>query len=280
MTEFRIRCGDALHRVVWTGEQYLAPDHDETAQVLDAIAGQSAKCEHVARAANDALLSGDFRCTNDKLGKHVREQAIASAERYLESAELPFDCRSAVALRWVVAGSIPRSHDHNAEPMADRRWLQGCTATRKVMGLAKYASTCCAQERTVHGSNLSHGYRMHFAHDGATAAVALSDAYDRVVLWRTCLSGKSSYNHALSATLSGWGALAMDNRSASGKEAALANFVALLLYAWKKRTMTVMTFDARGTVKHRPDGWLESWAVSSQIHLPNPPHPSVLRGVQ
>jgi hypothetical protein len=270
MTEFRIRCGDALHRVVWTGEQYLAPDHDETAQVLDAIAGQSAKCEHVARDANDALLSGDFRCTNDKLGKHVREQAIASAERYLESAELPFDCRSAVALRWSVAGTmvetvetIPRSHE-NAKPMADRRRLQGCTATRKVMGLAKWASDGCAQERRIHG------YHMHFAHDGATAAIALSDAWNRVVLWRTHLSGKSPYTNALSATLSGWGALAMDNRSASGKEAALANFVALLLYAWEKRTMTV---------KHRPDGWLESWAVSSQIHLPNPPHPSVLRGV-
>jgi len=280
MTEFRIRCGDALHRVVWTGEQYLAPDHDETAQVLDAIAGRSAKCEHIAGHANEGRLSGDFRCANDKLSKHVREQAIASAERYLESAELPFDCRSAVALRWVVAGSgaiaIPRSHDHNAEPMADRRRLQGCTATRKVMGLAKCASKyASAEDRSKCG-----GYSMHFAHDGATAAIALSDAYDRVVLWRTCLSGKSSYNHALSATLSGWGALAMDNRSASGKVAALANFVALLLYAWEKRTKTVMTFDARGTVKHRPDGWLESWAVSSQIHLPNPPDPSVLRGVQ
>jgi hypothetical protein len=229
-TEWKLRCTTGMHRVVFEDGHYTAPDHDEAAQVLDAIADNESRCVQAARIANQALTTGWVPTLSGPLVKHVQATAITIAERYLATAELPFPAEQMVALRWALPDEVG-----SMGPCDDRWLIQRELGARKCLGeVHEHVRRCWDASRRGEFSGL--GYGLTVRRSGSVAVVALYDAYDRVVLWRTDAHDGSRHNHIIKATACKWGAMATDKRLAQGMQTVmLANFVAGLLAAWRNR---------------------------------------------
>jgi hypothetical protein len=223
--EFRIRCsGNRLHRVVFDGVRYVAPDHGPDERMLDSFTGRHALCESVAASATAALDTGVIHCHNDAIARHARQQAKIAADKVLRSVELPVPAETAVALVWTTLtdrntlaqqpGTVNR-HVINSEPTA-----------RSLMGRAIQHYRACCESRSKWGRTQSHGWEVGQATDRRFATTAIWDSWGRVILWHVFYAG-TKYDNAMSAAgklLARAVDVRRDNPTPS-QQAALANLV-------------------------------------------------------
>ena len=172
---FRVRCTSGLHRIVWDGSRYSAPDHSESDHLLDAFQGKEAKCEQIAREANYSLCDAfPFTC-NKSLNAHVKKEAKLQAYSILRAAELPFPPGGVVAMHWW------KNVQHLGT--ADRSVIMREPSARSLVGRALIHRTQFSEIREKEGVLPDHGWRIDQKRDGRASTIALWDSCGRVVLW-------------------------------------------------------------------------------------------------
>jgi len=197
MTEqatFRVRCSAGrLHRVVFDGQRYVAPDHGDDERLLDSFSGACARCESVAALATEAIDTGIIDCRSNAIATHARKQATLAADKVLRSVELPMPAETVVALTWNTL--TDRNTIEQQHGTANRNVINSDLPARSLVGRAIQHYRACCESRRKWGRTETHGWEVGQATDRSSATTAIWDSWGRVVLWQVFAQG-TKYDNA------------------------------------------------------------------------------------
>lgn len=258
----RIRCNGELHRIVWTGKGYVAPDHPAHHTALEAISGSCPRCALAAKSANESLCAigqkavfpscdGKFR-GNAQLTRHVRSKVHPMAAKYLASVQLPFDAETVVSLRWLDDPSVVGAMGQRTRLPLDTPTMYGTRLLRepKLVGKALLEVEKLSDTAWQTHNQTSRFQLRYYSHQNSDQHLVLlsEHPWNRAVLWYTdnrCAWNTKSWR----PTGSPWADDVVANKGSTmcwtrpncvvrtawgySDVVPLANFVATLMHAWE-----------------------------------------------